>query len=218
MRFMARWACVALVTIAAGCGAHSAEHTLSSGDLRRIVTVGPMTAGWAWPPEPIPTGTPPPSESPIADETPSPISADPLTSAFDGQIAAAGGLVAADGSRWQDDQKLGVTVAWLLKSPTAARTVLVAARAFQRGWAERTVAGGHFTDLPIEGLGDEAWRVQSDFPGGQEVTYGWRRASLVMQVHVQCIFATCPSDIVRAARAWVDDIDTEAVTTIGSEP
>jgi hypothetical protein len=218
MWFLARWAGIALVMIAAGCGSHSTERTLSSGDLRRITTVRPMTAGWAWPQEPIPADAPPPSESPIADETPSPTSADPLAVAFDEQLAVAGGLVAADGSRWQDEQKLGVTLAWLLESDAGAHKVLLAQRAFARGWAERTVASGHFTDVPIEGLGDEAWRIQSDFPGGQEVTYGWRRASLVMQVHIQCIFATCPSDIVLAARAWVDDIDTQAVATIGSEP
>src|SRR5439155_20947086 len=89
-----------------------------------------------------------------------------------------------------------------------------AERAFQRGWVERTVGWGGFTDDAIEGLADEAWRIQSDFPGGQEVTYGWRRASLVLQVHIQCIFQTCPSDINVAGRAWVDAIDKQAVDAL----
>lgn len=43
------------------------------------------------------------------------------------------------------------------------------------------------------------------------MTYRWRRASLVLQIHIQCIFQTCPSDIRRAGRAWADAIDKEAV-------
>jgi hypothetical protein len=84
------------------------------------------------------------------------------------------------------------------------------ARAFARRWAKRTVDGGHFTDLPLQGLGEEAWRIQEDFAGGQEVTYGWRRR-LLLQIHIQCIFETCPSDILRAGRVWADAIDKEAV-------
>jgi hypothetical protein len=85
------------------------------------------------------------------------------------------------------------------------------ARAFARYWAKRTVGyGGNFTDVRLDGLGEEAWRIQEDFSGGQEVTYGWRRANLLLQVHIQCIFQTCRSDIRLAARAWVDAIDDEA--------
>jgi len=203
--------------VAAGCGANSEGHALSAEDLRRITTVRPMTPGWAWPQEPIPPVATSPEESPSGKETPAPTEPDPLADALDQQIEDAGGLVAADGSRWQDEEKLGVTLAWLLKSSAGARTVLAAQRAYQRGWVERSVGGGQFTDLPIEGLGDEAWRLQSDFPGGQEVTYGWRRASLMLQVHIQCIFQTCPSDISLAARAWVDAIDKEAVDAIHSK-
>ena len=115
-------------------------------------------------------------------------------------------------SRWQDEQKLGVTFALLLTNDAGARRVLAAQRAFQRGWVERTLGGGQFTDLSVDGLGDEAWRIQSDFPGGQQATLGWRRASLVLQIHIQCIFQTCPSDIGAAARAWADAMDKEAST------
>jgi hypothetical protein len=163
---------VAVAVVAAACGANSAGQTLSAGDLARITTVRPMTPGWAWPQVPIPPVAASPQETPSGKETPIPTEPDPLADALDRQIRDAGGLVAADGSRWQDEQKLGVTLAWLLKSAAGARTVLAAERVYQRGWVERTVAGGHFTDLPIEELGDEAWRIQSDFPGGQEVTFG----------------------------------------------
>jgi hypothetical protein len=95
-----------------------------------------------------------------------------------------------------------------------AQQGLPGARAFARGWAKRTVDeyGGHFTDVQLDELGKGAWRIQEDFPGGHEITYGWRRANLVLQVHIQCIFQTCPSDIRSAARGWVDAIDDEART------
>jgi hypothetical protein len=118
---------------------------------------------------------------------------------------------ACDGRRWQDEDKLGVASACLFGSAMYAQDGLRRARAFARLWAKRTVDeyGGHFTDVPLDGLGDEAWRIQEDFPGGPEVTYGWRRANLLLQVHIQCIFQTCPSDIRSAAREWVDAIDDE---------
>jgi hypothetical protein len=138
---------------------------------------------------------------------------DPLAAALERQIAVAGGVVAADGSRWQDADKLGVTVAWLLKSTAGARIYLAAERAFEHGWAERDA--GKLTDLPIDGLGDEAWGIiETDSPVGQAATFGWRRNSLVLMVHVQCIFQSCPSDINLAVRAWVDAIDIEAAAVI----
>jgi hypothetical protein len=119
-----------------------------------------------------------------------------------------------DGWRWQDEEKLGVTFACLADSKTEAHKGLMGARAFARRWAKRTVDGGHFTDLPLQGLGEEAWRIQEDFAGGQEVTYGWRRSRLLLQIHIQCIFETCPSDILRAGRVWADAIDKEAVDAV----
>jgi hypothetical protein len=151
---------------------------------------------------------------PSANETPGPTDADPLAAELDRQTESAGGIVAADGSRWQDEQKLGVTLAMLLPSDAGARTLLAAHRAFQRGWVERTLGDGHFTDALVDGLGDEAWRIQSDFPGGQELSLGWRRTRLVLQIHIQCIFQTCPSDIGAAARAWADAMDKEAAEAI----
>ena len=117
---------------------------------------------------------------------------------------------ACDGWRWQDKRKLGVTSACLADSEAEAHKDLAGARAFARGWAERTVGGGRFTDVRLESLGEEAWRIQEDFAGGQEVTYGWRRSRLLLQVHIQCIFQPCLYDIRRAGRGWADAIDREA--------
>jgi len=121
--------------------------------------------------------------------------------------------LACDGWRWQDEEKLGVTFACVADSETGAHKGLAGTRAFARGWAKRTVDGGQFTDVALEGLGEEAWRIQEDFAGGQEVTYGWRRSRLLLQVHIQCIFQTCPSDIGQAGRGWADELDKEAQTT-----
>jgi hypothetical protein len=210
-----KWAVVALgiVAVAAGCGgaSPSPSPSLSATDLHRIVSVPPTTPGWAWPTGPIVEA--PPSTGPsISEGTPGSTNSDPLAAELDRQMQSAGDVVAADGSRWQDEQKLGVTFALLLTNDAGARIDLAAHRAFQRGWVERTLGGGHFTDLSVDGLGDEAWRIQSDFPGGQQATLGWRRASLVLQIHIQCIFQTCPSDIGAAARAWADAMDKEAAT------
>jgi hypothetical protein len=121
---------------------------------------------------------------------------------------------ACDGWRWQDEEKLGVTSACLFDSAMEAQAGLPRARAFARYWAKRTSDEytGHFTDVRLDGLGEEGWRIQEDFSGGQEVTYGWRRANVVLQVHIQCIFQSCRSDIRSAARTWVDAIDDQART------
>jgi hypothetical protein len=120
-----------------------------------------------------------------------------------------------DGWRWQDEQKLGVTFACLAESEAEAHKYLAGARVFAHGWAKRDQ--GHFTDVTLGGLGNEAWRIQNDFSRGHEVTYGWRRSRLMLQVHIQCIFRTCPSDIRRAGRAWAEAIDTKAVDAFDRE-
>ncbi len=120
------------------------------------------------------------------------------------------------GRRWWDADKLGVDYVCLAGAEAAAHKDLEGSRAFARSWAKRAVGGGTFTDLKLEGLGDEAWRIQEDFSGGQEVTLGWRRGRLLLQVHIQCIFQTCPSDIRAAARAWADALDDEAVHAINT--
>jgi len=205
-----------MVAVVAGCSSASASPSpspsLSATDLHRIVSVPPTTPGWAWPTEPVAQVPPESTEPSPIEGTPEPTNADPLAAELDRQVEIAGDVIAADGSRWRDEQKLGVTFAELLTNEAGARTVLAALRAFQRGWVERTLGGGHFTDVLVDGLGDGAWEIQSDFPGGQQATLGWRRASLILQVHIQCIFQTCPSEIGVAARAWVEAMDKEAAT------
>jgi hypothetical protein len=169
-------------------------------------------AGWDWPPSPMPRPDPPAPESPGISDTPA-SSADPLDASLEREIADAGGIIAADASRWQDADKLGVTFAWLLKDIAGARLIVAAQRTYQLGWAERD--RGTPTDLKVDGLGDEAWGfVVTDAPVGQMASYGWRRDQLVLMVHVHCIFKTCPSDVGLAVRTWVDAIDKEAAAVI----
>jgi hypothetical protein len=78
--------------------------------------------------------------------------------------------------------------------------------AYARGWGERF--GSITKDDEIDGLGDEAWLLET-VTNGTEVTYHWRRGNLVVEAHVQC-FGVCPGDVDAAARAWVDAIDEAA--------
>jgi hypothetical protein len=162
-----------------------------------------MTPGWGWPQNPMS----PDSEARDGGEaTPT----DPLQAALDRRLEDAG-LVRSEGSTWEDSTKLGHSAAFLFASVSGAHNGLAAVRMFARGWAKRD--GGEFTDVQVEGLGDEAWRIQEDLPqGGQEVTYEWRRGNLELEVHIQCLEVECRSDIDLAARAWADAIDKEART------
>jgi len=217
VRFARRCALAGLLVVAitAGCSGPSTPQTLSAVDLQRITAIQPVMPGWDWPLEPMPRAEGPTSETPTISDTPTG-APDPLEAALERGIADAGGIVAADGSRWQDAEKLGVTFAWLLKDAAGAHIALAAGRAFEHGWAERD--GGTLTDLPIDGLGDEAWAIGgTDSPVGQTSTYGWRRNSLVLMVHVQCIFRACPSEISFATRGWVDAIDRAAATAIANQ-
>jgi hypothetical protein len=203
-----------MIAIVAGCSGDSAARTLTPVDLQQITAIPPGMPDWDWPPEPMPQIDPPPSEIPPS-ETPSITTdtPDPLLAALEQQIADAGGIVVADGARWQGADKVGATFAWLLNDTAGARTMLAAERAFQHGWAERD--GGKLSDLRIDGLGEEAWAIVGlDSPVGETATYAWRRDSLVLMVHVQCIFRTCPSDISPAVRTWVDSIDHAVVAVL----
>jgi hypothetical protein len=78
-------------------------------------------------------------------------------------------------------------------------------REYAHSWAENT---GAVSDEAVDGLGDEAWRISAR-GSGEEVTYKWRRGNLVLEAHIQCLYA-CRSDLDDAARVWVDAIDAEA--------
>jgi len=114
-------------------------------------------------------------------------------------------LIGSAGSRWQDASKLAHLNVELWSSAADAHSAMPAFREFAHGWAEKT---GAVSDEPVDGLGDEAWRISAS-GYSEEVTYKWRRDDLVLEAHIQCDPA-CPSDIDEAARAWVDAIDEEA--------
>ena len=57
----------------------------------------------------------------------------------------------------------------------------------------------------VKGLADEAWLLWATGNGSQ-VTYHWRRANLVGEVHIHC-FGSCPSDVDGATQAWAEAID-----------
>ena len=162
-----------------------------------------MTPGWDWPRQPTSSG-------PTARGELDPGAKDRLAAALDRKLLSAG-FVRGDGSRWQDGTKLGHLVATVFRSASGAHAGIAAIREFARGWAKRF--GGNFTDVRVEGLGDESWRIREHLAYGSEsVTYEWRRDNLVMEVHIQCIQTQCPSDVSRAARAWAAAVDEEAQT------
>jgi len=181
VRFSTRRAVVGICVAAFVAGcANSTTDLLSEADLRPITTVRPTTRGWNWPAKPT-------RERRLAE--------------------------GCEGWRWQDEEKLGVTTGCLFDSTTAAKEGLPRAQAYARLWAQRTVAqnGGKFTDIRLDKPGEQTWLIQgNDFPGGPQLTLGWRRANLMLQIHIQCIWRYCVSDIRSAARAWVDAIDDEA--------
>jgi hypothetical protein len=58
---------------------------------------------------------------------------------------------------------------------------------------------------PVEGLGDEAWRL-----GGQSgAVYLWRRGNLVVYAGVDCR-SVCASPPAGPARAYADELDARA--------
>jgi hypothetical protein len=179
------FAAIGVLAVAIGCGSKSGKAAFSGADAARLTTVPPATPGWDWPH--ASTG----SRS-FARET--------VGEAGDGYVGSAE-------SRWQDTTKLSHVDANVFQSASAAHTALPAMRAFARKWARHD--GGPLTDAGVKGLGEEAWRVQAGPASfGEEVTYGWRRRNLVVEVHIQCIFSTCQSDIGRAGRAWAEAIDS----------
>jgi hypothetical protein len=114
-------------------------------------------------------------------------------------------LIGGAASRWDDESKLSNLVVELWSSAADAHSAMLAYREFAHDWAEET---GAVSDEAVGDLGDEAWRISAR-GSSEEVTYKWRRGSLVLEAHIQCLTA-CASEIDKAARAWVDAIDDEA--------
>jgi hypothetical protein len=193
---------VALVVVAimAGCSGSSDPKALSAEEVvKRAAVVPPTTPGWNWPE--MPTSSSPYSEDEGGDPPPT---KDPLAAKLYRQLQGLD-LIGSAGSRWEDTSKLAHLVGELWSSAADARSAMPAYREFAHGWAEKT---GGVSDEAIGGLGDEAWRIAAR-GYSEEVTYKWRRDNLVLEAHIQCLPA-CRSDIVEAARAWVDAIDEEA--------
>jgi hypothetical protein len=196
---------VALVVTAinVGCSASSHAEAPSAEDavvaVRQAAKVAPKTPGWNWPE--MPTSSSPYTKDKGGDRSPTP---DPLMAKLYRQLRGLD-LAGSAGSRWQDESKLAHLVVEQWSSAADAHAAMPAYREYAHGWAK---AAGDVSDEVVTGLGDEAWRVSAR-GYSEEVTYKWRRDNLVIEAHIQCL-TTCPSDLDKAARGWVDAIDKEA--------
>ena len=189
-----------IVAIIAGCGGSSDPEARSPEDVvKRAAKVPPTTPGWNWPE--MPTSSSPYSKDEGGDQPSAP---DPLTAKLYRQLRGLD-LIGSAGSRWEDESKLSNLYVELWSSAADAHSAMPAYREYAHGWAENS---GAVSDQAVSGLGDEAWRVAAS-TYSDEVTYKWRRGNIVLEAHIQCL-PTCPSDLDKAARAWVDAIDEEA--------
>jgi hypothetical protein len=184
---------VVAAILVAGCnGGEQREQLFTLADATRIASVRPVMPGWTWPQNP---------EQQVASAPPT----DPLDVELRRRTA---NLVSFGdkANKWIDADKLANLDAQVMASAADAHQLLAPFNAYSRGWGQRF---GRITkDEEIDGLGDEAWILETE-TSGTEVTYHWRRGNLVLEAHVQC-FAACPTDIDEATRAWVDAIDAAA--------
>ena len=172
----------AAVVLVVAARAVAAAPTLTDTDAWRLLNLEPRPVTWAWPRQPS-------EVQPFKREPP------PASAKYVG-----------DGMKeWQDSAKLGHIDISLFPTAALAHAALPSYHAFARRWAKKE-SGSFFTDQSVAGLGDEAWRITQE---GTMVTYGWRRANAVIEVHVQCI-AACPSDPAAAARVWAGSVDRAA--------
>jgi hypothetical protein len=192
-----------VVAIAGGCGAGSHPKAVSATDAPTIVehtaVVPPTTPGWKWPK--VPTSSSPYSKAGGADV---PAPDDPLTAKLYRRLRGLD-LIGSAGSRW-DASRLAHLVVEQWSSASDAHSAMSAYREYAHGWADNA---GTVSDKDVSGLGDEAWRISAT-GSSPEVTYKWRRGNLIFEAHMQCYPQSCPSDVIDAARNWVDAIDEEA--------
>jgi hypothetical protein len=194
-------ASLALVACGGDESAGDSAARFSDADATRLARIAPVTPGWpAWPTEP--------DEKRASTETAEQAAArDPLYAEYRRKTAH---VVRADssagGNHWQDDVKLANLVVEVLASPEDAHIVFEASTALSRGYGD--LYGDVTKAEPVNGLGEEAWRLWAS-GNGPQVTYHWRRDNLVVEVHVHC-FGVCPSDVDGAARAWAEAIDADA--------
>jgi len=183
----------AVAAVAAGCG--GAEHRFTKSDAMRIADVQPAAPSWTWPQnaaQPAWSGS-------------SPASTDPVLAEFRRKTAGLVTIGDAD-KRWQDADKLANLDVGVYGSAADAHKALAPFDTLSRKLAART---GRVLDAgPVDGIGDEAWRLRVAGNGSQ-ITYHWRRGNLNVEAHVHC-FGRCPADVDAGARAWVDAIDAAA--------
>ena len=193
---------VVAAIVVGGCGGgEEREQVFTPADLTRIGNVRPATPGWNWPQHQEKPQSPDP-QAEAHDRT------DALLVKLKKQTADLD-EIGQRGSRWRDGDKLANLAVMVYGSASDAHEMMTPLNGFSRGWAKRY---GRITkDEEIDGLGDEAWLLwtTSNYDGGKEVTYHWRRGNLVVEAHVDCV-GFCQGDVDAAARAWADEIDEAA--------
>jgi hypothetical protein len=191
---------VALAAVVlAGCGGEAEQH-FTRADAVRIANVRPTAPGWEWPSNPAKPGW--------SDSSTPPASTDPILAEF--HRAKADLVDVGDAEKeWEDANKLGHLDVGVYGSAADAHRAMTPFDTASRKWGAQT--GRRVTQAgPVEGIGDEAWRLRV-MGNGPQVTYHWRRGNLVVEAHVHC-FGRCPADVDAAARAWVDVIDATATS------
>jgi len=187
--------CVAILAaiMAGGCG-ESTEPSVSASDARELARLRPVAPGWAWP-----AGTEKAAEN---GDTPS---KDPLLAEFRQKTKGLTDLGESSGE-WQDGDKLAHVDVAVYQSAADAHRAFAPFNELSLGWARRS--GGFRGQHAVGGLGEEAWLLRQA-QNGEQVTFHWREANLIIEAHMHC-FGSCPSGLAGAARAWAERIDVRA--------
>ena len=189
-----------------GCsGGNEPSGIYKSADVDRLVEIAPVTPGWPpWPHEPELKRAATESLEELAAK-------DPIYAEYRRRTAE---IEQSDNwasdNRWKGEDKLAHLVVEVLDTSADAHVVFAANNDLSRAYG----AEYGFVDKAekVDGLGDEAWRLWAHGNGSQ-ATYHWRRANLVIEVHIHCYGDDCPATVAAvdaAARAWADAIDEQA--------
>jgi len=194
---------VLVAVIVAGCGGGSKPGaTYDASDAERLAEVVPRTPGWPpWPQQPEP--------KPAAGESSEEVTSDPIYSEYQRKTADISSP-RSSGNRWRDDDKLANLVVDVFGTAADAHVAFLASNDLSRAYGKQY--GVVVKAEAVEGLGDEAWLLWAH-GNGRQVTYHWRRANLVTEVHIHC-YGQCgaddDADVDAAARAWAEAIDRGA--------
>ena len=185
--------------VLAGCsGENQPEVAFTGADARRLAQIAPAAPGWLWPEHAA-------TRQRAGGSLEEALANDPLFAEYHRRTSElAGDLDAGDsGNRWEDENKLANLSVGTFASAADARVAFDASNDLARGYGEQY---GDVTNAEkVKGLADEAWLLWATGNGSQ-VTYHWRRADLVGEVHIHC-FGSCPSDVDGATQAWAEAID-----------